>query len=178
VQFGGDAEVVAPPPGVSSDSLLYYFFEPNQPTSYLSHSNLVATGTTVLSSDQLHQLGVALNAIHERFSPAYGPASGNQGWYAMDVEFKFDNDEAPDPSAERVMRQRCMRPERNSTSNSRAPSPSVSASCSATISFDGPIEPNASTCARAADAATELAAAANRSQRTFIATSRIGSLVR
>lgn len=105
VQFGGDAEVVAPPPGVTSDSLLYYFFEPNQPTSYLSHSNLVAVGTTVLSSDQLHQLGVALNAIHERFSPAYGPASGNQGWYAMDVEFKFDNDEAPDQPATLYIKQ-------------------------------------------------------------------------
>ncbi|MGK3995495.1 hypothetical protein [Sorangium sp. So ce1024] len=34
-------------------------------------------------------------AIHERFSPAYGPASGNNGWYAMDVEFKFDDEANP-----------------------------------------------------------------------------------
>ena len=59
----------------------------------------------MLSSDQLHQLGVALNAIHERFSPAYGPASGNQGWYAMDVEFKFDDDEAPDQPATLYIKQ-------------------------------------------------------------------------
>jgi hypothetical protein len=24
------------------------------------------------------------------FSKAYGPPAGNNGWYAMDVEFKFD----------------------------------------------------------------------------------------
>lgn len=95
VQFGGDAEVVAPPPGVTSDQVLYFFNEPNQPVTYMTHSNLVPDGTTVLSAAQVHQLGVALDAIHKRFSAAYGPAAGNNGWYAMDVEFKFDNDEAP-----------------------------------------------------------------------------------
>ena len=40
-------------------------------------------------------LGVALDAIHARFSPAYGPASGNTGWYAMDIEFKFDDEADP-----------------------------------------------------------------------------------
>jgi hypothetical protein len=95
VQFGGDAEVVAPPPGVTSDQFLYFFNEPNQPVTYLSHSSLITSGTTVLSAAQIHQLGVALDAIHKRFSAAYGPAAGNNGWYAMDVEFKFDNDAAP-----------------------------------------------------------------------------------
>ncbi len=95
VQFGGDAEVVHPPAGVSSDLLLLYFTQPNQPTTYISHSSLIAAGSTVLTNSQLHELGVALEAIHERFSPAYGPASGNTGFYAMDVEFKFDDDDAP-----------------------------------------------------------------------------------
>ncbi len=45
----------------------------------------------MLSPTQLHELGVALDAIHARFSAAYGPAAGNTGWYAMDVEFKFDD---------------------------------------------------------------------------------------
>jgi len=45
----------------------------------------------VLSASQTHELGVALNAIHERFSAAYGPKAGVNGWYAMDVEFKFDD---------------------------------------------------------------------------------------
>jgi hypothetical protein len=46
----------------------------------------------VLDDTQLHTLGEALDVIHRMFSPAYGPAAGNQGWYAMDVEFKFDGD--------------------------------------------------------------------------------------
>lgn len=90
VQAGGDAEVVAPPPGVTSDELLYFFDSPNQPISFLSHSNLVPEGQTVLTTAQTFQLGQALSRIHERFSPAYGPAAGNTAWYAMDIEFKFD----------------------------------------------------------------------------------------
>jgi hypothetical protein len=95
VQFGGDAEVVHPPTGVTSDEFLYYFSEPNQPIVYLTHSNLVAADSSVLTARQIHDLGAALSAIHQRFSAAYGPAVGNNGWYAMDVEFKFDDDDAP-----------------------------------------------------------------------------------
>ncbi len=95
VQYGGDIEVVAPPPGVTSDQILYYYDQPNQPASYLAHSSLLPSGATVLSAAQLHELGDALDAIREVFSPAYGPASGNTGWYAMDVEFKFDDAAAP-----------------------------------------------------------------------------------
>jgi Pyruvate phosphate dikinase, AMP/ATP-binding domain len=93
VQTGGTAEVVHPPPGVTSDQFLYYFYYPNQPINYFAHSNLIATN--VLTNKQVHDLGVALDAIHKRFSPAYGPASGNTGYYAMDIEFKFDDDAAP-----------------------------------------------------------------------------------
>ena len=63
--------------------------------TYLDHSSLVPEGSTVLTATQIHSLGVALDAIHERFNSAYGPASGNTGWYAMDVEFKFDSEAAP-----------------------------------------------------------------------------------
>ena len=94
VQFGGDVEVVAPPPGVSSDQFLYYFTQPGQPITYIAHSSLIPSGQTVLTAAQIRELGAALSAIHTRFSPAYGPASGNTGWYAMDVEFKFDDDGA------------------------------------------------------------------------------------
>jgi hypothetical protein len=92
VQAGGDVEVVAPPPGVTSDQFLYFYSQPNQPVAYLARSSLVPRGQSVLSPAQLRELGVALEAIHQRFSAAYGPASGNRGWYAMDVEFKFDDD--------------------------------------------------------------------------------------
>jgi pyruvate,water dikinase len=90
-------EVVHPPAGTTSDQIIYLFDQPGQPVSYLSHSNIVAAGQTVLSNTQLYELGLALSAIHRRFSPAYGPASGNDGWYAMDVEFKFDGDEGEVP---------------------------------------------------------------------------------
>ncbi|WP_437783759.1 PEP/pyruvate-binding domain-containing protein [Sorangium sp. So ce1097] len=95
VQAGGDVEVVAPPPGVTNDEFLYFFSQPNQPVTYLTRSSLVPEGQTVLTAKQIHELGVALDAIHKRFSPAYGPAAGNNGWYAMDVEFKFDDDANP-----------------------------------------------------------------------------------
>ena len=95
VQYGGTAEVVAPPPGVKSDEFLYYFSQPNQPITYLTHSNLIAPGTTVLTTTQTYTLGRALAAIHQRFSAAYGPGVGNLGWYAMDVEFKFDDEANP-----------------------------------------------------------------------------------
>ncbi len=95
VQFGGQVEVVAPPPGVTSDQFLYFFSQPNQPTTYLARSSLVPRGSTVLNTTQIHELGTALDAIHRRFSTAYGPGAGNTGWYAMDVEFKFDDDGRP-----------------------------------------------------------------------------------
>lgn len=94
VQAGGDAEVVHPPPGVTSDEFIYQFDQPGQPIIYLSRSNLVEPGKTVLTTAQIFSLGTALSAIHERFSPAYGPKAGNKGWYAMDVEFKFDDEGA------------------------------------------------------------------------------------
>jgi hypothetical protein len=95
VQAGGDVEVVAPPPGVFSDQFLYYFDQPNQPITFISHSSLIASGETVLSAQQTHELGIALSAIHARFSAAYGAEAGNFDWYAMDVEFKFDDEADP-----------------------------------------------------------------------------------
>jgi hypothetical protein len=91
VQFGGDYEVVHPPPGVTSDELVYGYYMTGQPITYLSHSNVLPPGQdTVLTASQLYELGQALDKIHGLFGEAYGPAAGNTGWYAMDVEFKFD----------------------------------------------------------------------------------------
>jgi hypothetical protein len=102
VQWSGEAELVHAPGGVTSDQFLYFFSSPNQPVTYLTHSNLVPDGTSVLSAKQIHELGVALDTIHARFASAYEPAAGNTGWYAMDVEFKFDNDAAPDSAGDAV----------------------------------------------------------------------------
>jgi pyruvate,water dikinase len=97
VQQGGDAEVVKPPAGVTSDEFLYQFSYPGQPIIFLSHSSLIPAGTTVLTREQTLSLGTALDAIHKRFAPAFGVEGGNKGWYAMDVEFKFDGDPGETP---------------------------------------------------------------------------------
>ncbi len=99
VQQGGDAEVVHPPAGVTSDQFIYQFGQPGQPITYLSHSSLIPAGSSVLTPAQIHELGQALELVHRRFSPAYGPAAGNAGWYAMDVEFKFDGEPGEIPRA-------------------------------------------------------------------------------
>jgi hypothetical protein len=45
----------------------------------------------VLSDDQVHELGDSLLKIHQFFAPAYGPpASDPSAWYALEVDFKFD----------------------------------------------------------------------------------------
>ncbi len=89
----GDFSVVQPDAGTTTDQLVYYYDVPNTPIQYITSSNLVGTGEHVLTARQVNTLGRALSAIHDAFSPAYGPASGENdtGWYAMDTEFKFDD---------------------------------------------------------------------------------------
>jgi hypothetical protein len=90
VQRGGAAEVVHPPPGVMSDSFLYLHSFPNQPVVYYTHSNLIPDGETVLTRREVNELGNALSAINERFRRAY--AAPNGGWWALEVDFKFDDE--------------------------------------------------------------------------------------
>jgi hypothetical protein len=90
----GEESVVAPEPGVTSDQFLYYFDRPGQPIVFLAHSNLVAPGNTVLTTAQTFELGAALQDIHTFFFAAYGSGAG---FYAMDVEFKFDGDPGQTP---------------------------------------------------------------------------------
>lgn len=91
----GEASVVKPEAGVTTDQILYYYDRQGQPAVYLASSNQVPDGEHVLSDSQLHELGSALKGIHLHFFKSYGPESaGSSQWYAMDVEFKFDeNDE-------------------------------------------------------------------------------------
>ncbi len=93
--------VVLPELGVLSDSYLHYFDQPNQPITYLQHSNLVPPGQTVLTTAQSQELGVALAAIRTYFMPAYG----DRAFYAMDTEFKFDDDGVPGATPHLYMKQ-------------------------------------------------------------------------
>jgi len=105
VQYGGSSEVVHPPPGITSDQFVYYFNEPGQPTTYTARSNLVPEGQTVLTRRQIYDLGLALDAIHQRFSKAYGPGAGNNDWYAMDVEFKYDDEDGTPGDPKLIVKQ-------------------------------------------------------------------------
>ncbi len=92
VQAGGDVEVVSPPAGVTSDQFIEWWYDgPPGPIEYITHSSIVPTNTTVLTSEQVAELGGSLDAIHTRFMAAYG----DNAWYGMDVEFKFDDVAAP-----------------------------------------------------------------------------------
>lgn len=91
VQTGGTS-VVQPPAGVTTDQFLYYFLYPGQPMTFFAHSSLIAPGTTVLTNAQAYALGQALQAIHQAFAPTYQHAGK---FYAMDVEFKFDDKDTP-----------------------------------------------------------------------------------
>jgi hypothetical protein len=84
----GSTDVVAPDPGVLPDSYLHYFTSPGQPIVYIQHSTEVPEGETVLTNDESYRLGVALDALHSFFMPAYGESND---WYAMDVEWKVDD---------------------------------------------------------------------------------------
>ncbi|MBW2276844.1 MAG: hypothetical protein JRF63_05085 [Deltaproteobacteria bacterium] len=86
-----DHSVVAPEPGVTTEQLLLLYEFPGQPIIYLAHSNMIPPDETVLSRAQILELGDALSAIHAFFSEAY--ETGNpEDFYAMDTEFKFDDD--------------------------------------------------------------------------------------
>jgi hypothetical protein len=103
VQRGGEAEVVHPPPGVTSDSFLHQFTFPGQPVIYYTRSNIVPEGSRVLTDKQIYDLGVALDQIHTRFANAYRPTPTS--WYAMDVEFKFDDEAMPGTTASLYIKQ-------------------------------------------------------------------------
>ena len=59
----------------------------------------------MLTPRQIFDLGKALDAIHNAFTAAYGPGVGQNDWYAMDVEFKFDDEAAPGQPATLYIKQ-------------------------------------------------------------------------
>jgi hypothetical protein len=88
-----DYSVVLPELGFVPDAYLHFFNLPGSPVVYISHSNLIPDGETILTPVQINELGVALDAIHNFFRPAFGNEPGV--WYGMDVEFKFDDKDTP-----------------------------------------------------------------------------------
>lgn len=89
-QEGGE-DVVSPDPGVIPDAYLHYYYYSGQPIVYIQHSTEVPDGETVLTTAESYDLAVALDAISTFFMDAYGDTA----WYAMDVEWKFDDKYTP-----------------------------------------------------------------------------------
>ena len=106
VQYGGTS-VVLPDASVTTDQFLYYYYMTGQPIAYLGHSNLISKDSTVLTVEQIHSLGVALDEIQRFFQPLYG---GNTNkWWAMDTEFKFDQS-LDNPNGKPVLYMKQCRP--------------------------------------------------------------------
>lgn len=106
VQYG-DESVVLPNAEVTTDQFIYHYYMNGQPIVFMGHSNLIDSGTTVLTRKQTHTLGVALDEIHNFFQPVYGKDPTK--WYAMDTEFKFDQP-PNDPNGEPVLTMKQARP--------------------------------------------------------------------
>jgi hypothetical protein len=87
----GNTDVVTPDRGTLPEAYLHYFNSPGQPIVYTQRSSLLDAGASVLSLQQNYRLGLALDAIHKYFFPAYGGA----GWYALEVDWKFDDKRSP-----------------------------------------------------------------------------------
>ena len=91
----GEASVVKPEPGISTDQIIYHYYMPGQPVIFISHSSLVPEGETVLTTAQLYALGQGLDEVHKYFQPLYG--QDTSVFYAMDIEFKFDGEPGEEP---------------------------------------------------------------------------------
>jgi hypothetical protein len=70
-QASGYAEVVHPPPGVTSDQFLCYFSEPNRRITYITHAKLVAA-KRLSTISPMSPLPPGLPILNSRPSP--GPA--------------------------------------------------------------------------------------------------------
>ena len=87
----GEASVVQPADGVTTDQFIYHYDQPGKPVVFIAHSNQIPAGQRVLTPAQTRELGDGLAEIRQYFRDAYGPTPDDpRAWYAMDVEFKFD----------------------------------------------------------------------------------------
>jgi hypothetical protein len=88
----GNVDVVTPDRDTLAEAYLHYFTSPGQPIVVTQRSSLVEEGGAVLSPEQSYRLGLGLDAIHKYFAAAYGAGGG---WYALEVDWKFDDKRSP-----------------------------------------------------------------------------------
>lgn len=99
--YGDTNKVVHLPPGVTTDQFLYYVGAPGTPIVYIAHTNqpLPAGWTTVLTDQQIGEMGAGLTLTNNTFRSAFTDSSG---WYALEVETEFspsDNIGNPGPNS-------------------------------------------------------------------------------
>jgi hypothetical protein len=104
----GEALVVQPDAGSTSDQFIYHYDMPGQPMVFIANSNLVPKGSTVLTTAQAYSLGTALKEIHRFFQPLYGKDPSK--WYAMDTEFKLDQPVGAAPGSKPIIIMKQARP--------------------------------------------------------------------
>jgi hypothetical protein len=91
----GDVSVVLPPPGTTTEQVVYHFDMPGQPVVPLTRSNLAPSGRALLTPLELHSLGQVLARLREGFRSAYGPPPDRPtAWYALEVDFKVEGEGA------------------------------------------------------------------------------------
>ena len=82
----GEAPVVAPAPGVSTEQLIYRWGRTPR-FVYHARSNLPASDP-VMSDAELDQTVCVMRAVHDHFRPVLDP-TGADRWFAMDIELKL-----------------------------------------------------------------------------------------
>ncbi len=84
----GEAGVVNPAPGVSTEEILYRF---GRDPRIVRQTRSSLTSFDILSDSEIDRVACTLSAIHDAFRPLLDP-EGEARWFAMDIEFKFDRD--------------------------------------------------------------------------------------
>lgn len=81
----GEASVVSPAPGVSTEEIVYRF---GRDPRLVRQSRSSLTSFDILSDSEMDEVACTLAAIHDAFRPRLDPEHEAQ-WFAMDIEFKF-----------------------------------------------------------------------------------------
>jgi hypothetical protein len=88
----GEASVANPAPGVSTEQLLHHVrLVPGTPEVEYQHGSSLSHGEHVLSLRDTQRISCYVAALHDHFQALLDP-SGDDRWFAMDVEIKLVGD--------------------------------------------------------------------------------------
>jgi len=88
----GEASVANPAPGVSTEQLLHHVqLVPGTPEIEYQHDSSLSHGQHVLTLSDAQHISCYVGALHDHFQALLDP-SGDNHWFAMDVEIKLVGD--------------------------------------------------------------------------------------